>query len=57
MRQNWNIFIQENTFENVVCEMASILSPPQCVKTFVTALTCICLLRDMLVEALGMGNG
>ena len=36
-RWNFNrsssIFIQENTFENVVCEMASILSRPQCVKT------------------------
>ena len=28
-----NIFIEENTFENVVCEMASILSRPQCVNT------------------------
>ena len=27
-----NIFIQESAFENVVCEMASILSRPQCVK-------------------------
>ena len=27
-----NIFIQENAFENVVCEMASILPQPQCVK-------------------------
>ena len=26
------IFIQENAIENVVCEMASILSQPQCVK-------------------------
>ena len=26
------IFIQENALENVVCEMASILSRPQCVK-------------------------
>ena len=25
------IFIQENAFENVVCEMAAILSWPQCV--------------------------
>ena len=24
-------FFQENAFENVVCEMAAILSPPQCV--------------------------
>ena len=27
-----SIFIQENSFENGVCEMASILSRPQCVK-------------------------
>ena len=27
-----NIFIQENVFESVVCEMAAILSRPQCVK-------------------------
>ena len=27
-----NIFIEENTFESVVCEMAAILSRPQCVK-------------------------
>ena len=30
---NSNIFIQENAFESVVCEMAAILSRPQCVKT------------------------
>ena len=29
--QNYNIFIQGNVFESVVCEMASILSRPQCV--------------------------
>ena len=29
--QNLNIFIQENALEYVVCEMASILSQPQCV--------------------------
>ena len=29
--QNWNIFIEENTFENVVCEMLFISSRPQCV--------------------------
>ena len=31
---NWNsyIFIQETVFENIVCEMATILSKPQCVK-------------------------
>ena len=26
-----NMFIQDNAFENVVCEMAAILSRPQCV--------------------------
>ena len=26
-----NIFVQENALEDVVCEMASILSQPQCV--------------------------
>ena len=29
--RNSNIFIQENGFECVVCEMAAILSRPQCV--------------------------
>ena len=32
--RNSNIFIQENALEDVVCEMASILSRPQCVKRF-----------------------
>ena len=31
LNRNSNIFIQENAFENNVCEMASILSWPQCV--------------------------
>ena len=36
-----NIFIQENALENVVCEMASISSRPQCVKcTFVYPVEC-----------------
>ena len=30
--RNWNILIPENAFEYIVCEMASILSRPQCVK-------------------------
>ena len=30
--QNTAIFIEENAFENVVCEMMSISSRPQCVK-------------------------
>ena len=29
--RNSNIFIQENAFESVVCEMTAILSRPQCV--------------------------
>ena len=29
---NSNIFIQENAFQSVVCEMAAILSRPQCVR-------------------------
>ena len=29
--QNSNIFIKENALEHVVCDMASILSRPQCV--------------------------
>ena len=29
--QNFNIFIQENAFESVDCEMKAILSRPQCV--------------------------
>ena len=32
--QNTTIFIEENARENVVCEMAFILSRPQCVKPF-----------------------
>ena len=32
--RNSNIFIQENALDNVVCEMASILSRPQCVILF-----------------------
>ena len=36
LERNSNIFIQENVFESVVCEMASILSRPQCVKAMVS---------------------
>ena len=32
--RNSNIFIQENALENVVCEMASILSRPRCVNNW-----------------------
>ena len=33
LNQNWNTFIQEKAFESIVCEMAAILSQPQCVKS------------------------
>ena len=33
LNRNSNIFIHENAFESVVCEMATILSRPQCVKS------------------------
>ena len=42
---NWNtnIFIHENTIESVVCEMAAILSRPQCVKSLTLQLPgCLC---------------
>ena len=32
LKQNSHIFIHENAFENVVCQMTEILSRPQCVK-------------------------
>ena len=35
--RNANIFIQENALQNVVCEMTSILSRPQCVKQSIRA--------------------
>ena len=34
INRNSYIFIQQNTLENIVCEMSAILSRPQCVKTF-----------------------
>ena len=37
-KRNSQIFIQENAFENVVCEMAVILSQPQCGITIAQAL-------------------
>ena len=33
--QNSNVFVQENAFENVVCEMAASLSRPQSVNNSV----------------------
>ena len=34
--RNSHIFIEENTFENVVCEMSVILSRPQCVNVSIS---------------------
>ena len=42
-----NIFIQENAFENVVCEMASILSRPQCVNSLAPG-RCGCNFRSVI---------
>ena len=33
--RNSNIFIEENEFQNIVCEMLSISSRPQCVKDLI----------------------
>ena len=40
----WNsyIFVQENVFEIVICEMAVILSPPQCVNGSQMHILCLC---------------
>ena len=35
LKQNSHIFIHENAFQNIVCEMATILFRPQCIKTIV----------------------
>ena len=37
-----NIFIQENEFESVVCEIAAILSRPQCVKPRCVRIAALC---------------
>ena len=45
LNRNPYIFIPENAFENVVCKTATILSRPQCVKTF----TSCCSISQALV--------
>ena len=40
LNRNSYIFIQENTFENVVCEMVAILSRPQCVEMKLSIRSC-----------------
>ena len=41
LNRNSNLFIQEKTFESVVCEMATILSWPQWVKSFTSMEKCV----------------
>ena len=36
LKQNWYVFIHEYAFENIVCELAGILSRSQCVKVIYT---------------------
>ena len=56
--QNWRIFIEENAFGNVICEMAAILSWPQCVNG---PAGCVCSWGKQeygwLVEILEMDSG
>ena len=35
----FKVFIPENAFENVICEMAAILSQPQCAKDMAITVT------------------
>ena len=57
--RNSNIFLQENVFENVVCEMSAILSRPQCVNVLVLCISshphlwyCTSLSRPQCVNSL-----
>ena len=56
LQRNSYIFIQENAFHNVFCEMATILSRPQCVNTrpgqaqFLGALSFVLLLPSALMK-------
>ena len=46
--RNSYIFIKENPFENVVCEMASILSRPQCVNSLGSGVAKLSLISKIL---------
>ena len=48
--QNFNIFIQENAFQSIVCEMVSILPRPQCVKLRVPTACCVCMIVGLRSE-------
>ena len=54
------MFIQENAFENVVCEMAPILSRPLCVKPllceiirvdYLSQMTIVCNIKDWAIQS------
>ena len=45
---NTVIFVQENTFENIVCKMSAILIRPQCGKTYCVW---VCHARSIVPEA------
>ena len=47
LRGNWNIFIQENIFENVVSKMVVVLFRPQCAKILSTMYLCNRVLSEM----------
>ena len=55
--RNSNIFIEDNTFENVVCEMLFISSWPQCVKWNVLTHPCPELNGDLMEPPWKTGNG
>ena len=58
LNQNLNIFIDENVFENDVCEIAAILSRPQCVKCYTQySATCWILQLDMTSQHGSKSNG
>ena len=47
--RNLNIFIQDNAFENIVCEMMAILAWPQCVNTWTDV-------QDTNIDSLWLGD-
>ena len=56
--RNSSIFIHENEFESVVCEMAAILSWPQCVHNITaTAFTEGCQYDDTAVHVMTCSSG
>ena len=52
LKRNWHIFIEENPYKNVVCEMVVILPRPQCVETSY-AMTCVSSIEVLYVIPAG----